>query len=47
FAATIGLMIYPQIAEIEQASSGHSTSWSMTGTGGRFARVGQWLKESF
>jgi cell division protein FtsA len=47
FAATIGLMIYPQIAEIEQASSGSSTGWSMTGTGGRFARVGQWLRESF
>lgn len=47
FAATVGLLIYPQIAEIEYASSGSSSSWGITGTGGRFARVGQWLRDSF
>lgn len=47
FAATAGLLIYPQVAENEQASTGTSIGWRMTGTGGRFARVGQWLKDSF
>ena len=47
FAATAGLLIYPQIADLEQAATGQSTGWRMTGTGGRFARVGQWLRESF
>lgn len=47
FAATAGLLIYPQVAEHEQASTGTSIGWRMTGTGGRFARVGQWLRESF
>ena len=47
FAASAGLLIYPQMAELEQASSGFASGWRMTGTGGRFARVGQWLKDSF
>lgn len=47
FSAIVGLLIYPQIAEIEYASSGNSSGWSATGTGGRFARVGQWLRDSF
>ncbi len=47
FAASAGLLIYPQVAELEQASAGFGSNWRMTGTGGRFARVGQWLKDSF
>ena len=47
FAASAGLLIYPQVAELEQASTGFGSNWRMTGTGGRFARVGQWLKDSF
>lgn len=47
FAASAGLLIYPQVAELEQASVGFGSGWRMTGTGGRFARVGQWLKDSF
>jgi cell division protein FtsA len=47
FAASAGLLIYPQVAELEQASQGFGSGWRMTGTGGRFARVGQWLKDSF
>lgn len=47
FAASAGLLIYPQMAELEQASAGYASGWRMTGTGGRFARVGQWLRDSF
>ena len=47
FAATAGLLIFPQIADMEQVATGQSTGWCMTGTGGRFARVGQWLRDSF
>lgn len=47
FATAAGLLIYPQMVGNEQASSGHSTGWRMTGTGGRFARMGQWLRDSF
>ncbi len=47
FAASAGLLIYPQVADLEQAAAGFGSGWRMTGTGGRFARVGQWLKDSF
>ncbi len=47
FAASAGLLIYPQVAELEQVSAGFGSGWRMTGTDGRFARVGQWLKDSF
>jgi cell division protein FtsA len=47
FAASAGLLIYPQVAELEQAAASFGSGWRMTGTGGRFARVGQWLKDSF
>lgn len=48
FAASVGLLIYPQVARIEQFDS--RRNWAppaMTGTGGYFARVGQWLREGF
>lgn len=47
FSATVGLMIYPQVAGIEERSVKAATSGLMTGTGGRIQRVGQWLRESF
>jgi len=47
FAAAVGLLIYPQVAAIEQVDDRH-TQLAMTGTGGGFvSRVGQWFKESF
>jgi cell division protein FtsA len=46
FATPVGLLIYPQVAGAEQ-SSHTAVQFRMTGTGVPFARVGQWLKESF
>ncbi|MEJ0013406.1 MAG: cell division protein FtsA [Bauldia sp.] len=47
FAAAVGLLIYPQVAEMEQIDD-RRTEYAMTGTGGGFvARVGQWFRESF
>lgn len=48
FAAAVGLLIYPQMAEYESGrGAGVATQRLMTGTGGRFQRVGQWLRDSF
>ena len=47
FAASVGLLIYPQVAEMEQLDMRGGPRLAMTGTGGYFARVGQWLRESF
>ncbi|MGN7770426.1 cell division protein FtsA [Phyllobacterium sp. 22552] len=47
FSAAVGLLIYPQVAGIEERSVKAGSSSLMTGTGGRFQRIGQWLKESF
>jgi len=46
FAVAAGLLVYPQAAHLEQFESRRRRQ-SMTGTGGYFARVGQWLRESF
>jgi cell division protein FtsA len=46
FAVATGLLVYPQLAHLEP-SEPRSTRHSMTGTGGYFARVGRWLRESF
>ena len=46
FAVATGLLVYPQLAHLEPSES-RSTRHSMTGTGGYFARVGRWLRESF
>ena len=47
FAASAGLLVYPQIAEHEQLLAPQQmTEMRMTGTG-YLARVGQWFKESF
>lgn len=47
FATAVGLLIYPQVAEMEQFDTGYETYFAKTGTGGYLARVGQWFKESF
>ncbi|MDO5896266.1 cell division protein FtsA [Agrobacterium sp. Azo12] len=47
FSTAVGLMIYPQIADAE-VHAAQGGLFSPFGTsGGRIARVGQWLKESF
>jgi len=46
FAAAVGLMIYPQVADLAEIDD-RQTHFAMTGTGGFVSRVGQWFKESF
>lgn len=46
FATAAGLLIYPQVAQIEQFER-MAIKPRLTGTDGYFSRVGQWLKESF
>jgi cell division protein FtsA len=45
FAVAAGLLIYPQAAHLEHFEM--RKRQLMTGTGGYFARVGRWLRESF
>ncbi|WP_075292218.1 cell division protein FtsA [Pararhizobium arenae] len=47
FSTAVGLMIYPQVAEMETHASQGGLLSSLSGGQGRIARVGQWLKESF
>lgn len=44
FSTAVGLMIYPQVADME--THAHAGSPLLIG-GGRIARVGRWIKESF
>ena len=46
FAVATGLLVYPQAAHLEHFET-RGKRYLMTGTGGYFARVGQWLRESF
>lgn len=47
FSTAVGLMIYPQVADMETHAGGNSLLSSLGGGNSRIARVGQWLKESF
>ena len=47
FSAVVGLMIYPQVAGMENHQGGRALRARATGTGGRLQRMGQWLRESF
>lgn len=47
FATAVGLLIYPQVAKIEQFQARRANWLPMTGTDGYIARVGRWIKESF
>jgi cell division protein FtsA len=46
FAVATGLVVYPQSAHLEHCEP-RPTRRARTGTGGYFARVGRWLRESF
>jgi cell division protein FtsA len=47
FSTAVGLMIYPQVADMETHASQSGLLMSLGGNSSRFARMGQWLKESF
>ena len=48
FATTVGLLIYPQVAEAESRyGKGGVLRFKGTGTGGRLHRVSQWFRDSF
>jgi cell division protein FtsA len=44
FAAAVGLIIYPQVAQIEQFRAQRLNPNAMTGTDGYLTRVGRWFK---
>ncbi|MDD7910325.1 MULTISPECIES: cell division protein FtsA [Pseudovibrio] len=46
FSAACGLLVYPQVAQIEQFEP-RAQRGKWLGTGNYFARVGQWIRESF
>jgi len=46
FAVAAGLLVYPQAAHLEHFET-RRKRYLTNGTGGYFARVGQWLRESF
>jgi cell division protein FtsA len=46
FAVAAGLLVYPQVAHLENFEPRH-TRHLLTGTSGYIARVGRWLRESF
>jgi cell division protein FtsA len=46
FAAATGLLVYPQAAHLEYFER-RSRGYLRSSSGGYFARVGQWLRESF
>ena len=47
FSTAVGLMIYPQVAEMETHAATGGLLSSFAGNTSRIARMGQWLKESF
>ncbi|MGB7288007.1 MAG: cell division protein FtsA [Salaquimonas sp.] len=48
FSTAVGLMVYPQISQIEYGSTIRSSAPAqMTGTGGAFHRLSSWLRDSF
>ena len=46
FAAPVGLLVYPQVAQLEHFVP-RRTRYRGTGTDGYFSRMGRWIKESF
>ena len=46
FAVAAGLLVYPQVAHLEQIEP-RRARFLMTGSEGYFAKVGRWLRESF
>ncbi len=47
FATSVGLLIYPQVANIEHFEPRRESAMQATGTDGYASRVGRWLKDSF
>ncbi len=47
FAASVGLLIYPQVASIEHFEPRRESTMQATGTDGYMSRVSRWLKDSF
>ena len=47
FSTAIGLMIYPQIAALESRGNERAGRYRAAASGGRLARMGQWIRESF
>lgn len=47
FSSSVGLLVYPQAAKIEYFRARRRASDHANGANGYFARVGQWLRESF
>jgi cell division protein FtsA len=47
FSTAVGLIIYPQVADMETHASQGGLIASLGNGNGKLARVGQWLKESF
>jgi cell division protein FtsA len=47
FAAAVGLLVYPQVADVEHYEPRASDGFLGTGTDGYIARVGRWIRESF
>lgn len=47
FSTAVGLLIYPQFADIEIHAADHGVLSALSGGNGRIARVSQWLKSSF
>jgi cell division protein FtsA len=47
FSATVGLLIYPQVASFESHPAQGMSRLKMTGTGGKLHRMSQWLRDSF
>ncbi len=47
FSTAIGLMIYPQIASLESRGNERAGRYRAVANGGRLARMGQWIRESF
>lgn len=47
FSTAVGLMIYPQVAELEEHAAQGGMLSQITGGNGRIARMGQWLRDSF
>ncbi|MFN7101953.1 MAG: cell division protein FtsA [Pseudorhizobium sp.] len=47
FSTAVGLMIYPQVADMETHASQGGLIAALGNGNGRLSRMGQWLKESF
>ncbi len=47
FAATVGMLLYPQVAGLEHLSAGRDGTLLATGTDGYLSRMGRWLRDSF